>query len=124
MALTNTVRIRLLLDEEIAMGPGKANLLEAISKTGSISAAAKSLDMSYRRAWLLVDTMNACFDPPLIVAAKGGPGGGGAQITETGLSVLAAFRELQRDVGALVTARRDKFSKHLRKPKPRAKRAR
>ena len=65
-------RLRILLGADIAIGPGKADLLEAIGRTGSISAAAREMDMSYRRAWLLVDTMNHCFHAPLVEAVKGG----------------------------------------------------
>ena len=79
------------------MGPGKADLLEAIAETGSISAAARRMRMSYRRAWLLVHTMNECFAQPLIVAEKGGKTGGGAALTETGEAILARYRQLSRD---------------------------
>src|SRR5439155_24863955 len=74
-------RIRILLGSSIAIGPGKAALLDAISETGSIAAAGRRMGMSYRRAWLLAKTMNACFQQPLIEAAKGGIGGGGARLT-------------------------------------------
>ena len=78
------------------MGPGKADLLEAISATGSISAAAREMRMSYRRAWLLVQTMNACFAEPLVESAKGGREGGGAVLTPAGLAALAAYRAIAR----------------------------
>lgn len=90
-------QIRVMLDEEIAMGPGKADLLEAIRETGSISAAGKQMGMSYRRAWLLADTMNRCFREPLIQTAKGGSHGGGAQLTTLGEEVLATYRAMQAD---------------------------
>ena len=77
-------RIRILLGSSIAIGPGKAALLDAISETGSIAAAGRRMGMSYRRAWLLAKTMNACFQEPLIEAAKGGTGGGGARLTAMG----------------------------------------
>ncbi len=67
-------RLRVLLGEAIAIGPGKAQLLERIEATGSISAAARTMGMSYRRAWLLVDTMNQCFHEPLVETAAGGKG--------------------------------------------------
>ncbi|HET8730355.1 MAG TPA: LysR family transcriptional regulator [Moraxellaceae bacterium] len=88
------IRARLLLDDEIALGPGKADLLQAIHDTGSISAAARALHMSYRRAWLLVDTMNRCFKSPLVASSAGGSQGGGARLTENGLQVLAHYRAL------------------------------
>lgn len=91
---STTVRVRILAGSEIAMGPGKADLLDAIAQTGSISAAARQMRMSYRRAWLLVHTMNECFAEPLVSAAKGGKTGGGASLTTTGAEVLAKYREV------------------------------
>jgi molybdate transport system regulatory protein len=86
--------LRLMHGEEIALGPGKAELLEAIERTGSISAAGKSMDMSYRRAWVLVDVMNRCFKGPLVETAKGGSHGGGARLTALGVEVLAHYRAM------------------------------
>jgi molybdate transport system regulatory protein len=90
------VRVRILSGSDIAMGPGKAELLEAIGATGSISAAARQMRMSYRRAWLLVQTMNACFAEPLVESAKGGQHGGGAALTPAGVEALAAYRAIAR----------------------------
>jgi molybdate transport system regulatory protein len=78
----------------LMLGPGKVDLLEAIARKGSISAAAREMDMSYRRAWLLVEAMNQMFARPLVVAAPGGARGGGAQVTEFGLEVAAAYRRI------------------------------
>ena len=78
MADPRKLRLRILFGPEIAVGPGKIALLDAIAETGSISAAARALGMSYRRAWLLIDTMNRCFREPVIETASGGKGGGGA----------------------------------------------
>src|ERR1044072_7382733 len=89
------LKLQLYCGDEIAMGPGKAELLDAIARTGSISAAGRALGMSYRRAWLLVDTMNRAFREPLVEAAKGGPHGGGAHITPFGEQILAAYRALE-----------------------------
>jgi molybdate transport system regulatory protein len=89
------IKPRLIVKEERAIGPGKADLLEAISRTGSISAAAKEMGMSYSRAWTLVDTMNRCFKQPLVEAATGGSRGGGAQVTEAGEELLTRYRALQ-----------------------------
>src|ERR1700742_3528608 len=89
-------RLRILSGSEIALGPGKADLLRAIDETGSIAAAARAMRMSYRRAGLLVHTMNECFDPPLVDAVKGGPEGGGAQLTATGRRVLAEYDAMLR----------------------------
>lgn len=89
------LRLRLMAGEDIAIGPGKADLLTAIAETGSISAAGRRLDMSYRRAWLLVETMNRCFRSPLVEAAKGGARGGGARLTALGADVLERYRRME-----------------------------
>ncbi len=88
-------RLRVLLGAAVAIGPGKADLLDAIAASGSISAAAKRMGMSYRRAWLLVDTMNRCFRGPLVASARGGTGGGGARLTPLGEMVLARYRDME-----------------------------
>ena len=89
-----TLRLRLLFDD-MKLGPGKAELMEAIAETGSISAAGRRMQMSYKRAWMLVEEMNAAFVEPLIASARGGPGGGGAHLTPTGTLVLHHFRALE-----------------------------
>lgn len=89
------LKLRLVLGDLIALGPGKAELLDAIRESGSISAAARSLGMGYRRAWALVEAMNEGFRRPLVEAAPGGARGGGARITPFGEEVLAAYRRLQ-----------------------------
>lgn len=89
------IKLQLYCGDEIAMGPGKADLLEAIGREGSISAAGRALGMSYRRAWLLVDAMNRCWDRPLVETAMGGKQGGGARMTELGQAVLQHYRALQ-----------------------------
>ena len=96
MADVRKLRLRLLFGPEIAIGPGKAALLQAIQETGSISAAARHMNMSYRRAWLLVDTMNRCFREPLVEAATGGKGGGGAQVTQFGATVLTKYQMMEK----------------------------
>ncbi|EJN09190.1 winged helix-turn-helix domain-containing protein [Herbaspirillum sp. YR522] len=82
--------------DAIAFGPGKADLLQAIQRCGSISAAAREMGMSYRRAWLLVEEMNSCFASALVSTATGGARGGGAVVTESGLAVLARYRRMQK----------------------------
>lgn len=77
------------------MGPGKADLLEAIAGHGSISAAAKAMGMSYRRAWLLVDAMNRCWSAPLVEAVPGGSQARGARLTVVGADVLRRYRAVQ-----------------------------
>jgi molybdate transport system regulatory protein len=91
-------RVRVHRGDDIAVGPGKMELLAAIRETGSISGAARKMHMSYRRAWLLVETMNSCFKKPLVETATGGRAGGGAQLTPTGEKVLEAYEAMMRDV--------------------------
>ena len=84
-------------DETIVMGPGKADLLEAIGRTGSIRAAAGELEMSYMRAWSLVRTMNAAFRSPLVEKERGGAAQGGAQLTASGKKVLQLYRKMEQN---------------------------
>ena len=107
-------KLRVMFGPEIAMGPGKAELLEAIAATGSISASAKRLGMSYRRAWLLVDTMNRCFREPLVASATGGTGGGGARVTAFGERVLARYRAMQSRVDRAIDPELERFAALLR----------
>jgi molybdate transport system regulatory protein len=88
------LKIRITSGTAIAMGPGKADLLEAIDTCGSISSAARQMRMSYRRAWELVDVMNKCFNQPVVTSSPGGHHGGGAQLTEFGRFILKNYREL------------------------------
>lgn len=76
------------------MGPGKADLLDAIDAGGSISAAAKQMKMSYRRAWELVDVMNKSFNHPLVISSPGGHRGGGAHLSDFGRVILKSYRDL------------------------------
>lgn len=92
------------------MGPGKAELLEHIRDTGSISAAARRMKMSYRRAWLLVEAMNKCFRQPLVESSKGGVHGGGAQLTSLGEEVLTRYRAMEAEAYRAVAAQMDEFS--------------
>jgi len=89
------LKAQLLCGDELAMGPGKADLLDAIQTEGSISAAGRRLGMSYRRTWLLVDAMNRCWSEPLVEATPGGGEHRGARVTSVGLEVLAAYRALE-----------------------------
>ena len=109
------LQARLMLDDEIAFGPGKADLLDAIQITGSISAAGKHLGMSYRRAWLLVDSMNRCFVEPLVETATGGAQGGGTQLTPLGLAVLQRYRSMQEEIQQLGEKYSPEFKPLLRK---------
>lgn len=89
------LKLQLVCGEGFAIGPGKADLLDAIAAEGSISAAGRRLGMSYRRAWLLVDEMNRCFAAPLVETLRGGGRERGARLTEAGRAALAAYRELE-----------------------------
>lgn len=104
-----------MLDEEIAMGPGKADLLDAIAATGSISAAGKQMGMSYRRTWLLVDAMNRCFQQPIVETATGGTHGGGTRLTDYGIDVLKRYRQLQTDIQTISAQHFPEFKPLLRK---------
>jgi molybdate transport system regulatory protein len=88
-------RIRLSFDDDWVMGPGKAELLERIARTGSIAAAGREMNMSYKRAWQLVEVMNEMFREPLVQSSRGGARGGGAVVTDAGQRVLAAFRGVE-----------------------------
>lgn len=90
------IKLRLEYDTPLVLGPGKAELLERIDRAGSISAAGREMGMSYKRAWSLVEDMNAAFADPVVDSSRGGPGGGGAVLTETGREVLIRFRRLER----------------------------
>jgi molybdate transport system regulatory protein len=88
-------RLRVHCGDDIAIGPGKIDLLEAIAATGSITAAARQLGMSYRRAWLLVDTMNRCFAGPVVETAAGGARGGGTRLTRCGAEAVRRYRRIE-----------------------------
>ena len=92
---TTRLQLRLFFGDGLMLGPGKAELLERIARTGSISAAGREMAMSYKRAWGLVEEMNGAFAAPLVDSVRGGPGGGGAQVTEAGQRVLALYRAVQ-----------------------------
>ncbi|HEY5796038.1 MAG TPA: LysR family transcriptional regulator [Bosea sp. (in: a-proteobacteria)] len=92
---TALISIRVDLVPGGRLGPGKVDLLEAIQETGSISAAGRSMKMSYRRAWLLVDSLNGMFKRPLVEAAPGGAKGGGAHLTAMGREVVAHYRAIE-----------------------------
>lgn len=91
-----SLHLRIDFGGERSIGPGKVRLLELINETGSISAAGRSLAMSYRQAWLLIDELNKMFREPVVVAQTGGGGGGGAVVTETGNDIVRLYREMER----------------------------
>lgn len=81
----------------LAIGPGKVSLLEHIQATGSITAAAKALGMSYRRAWVLLDETNRCLTRPAVETATGGSRGGGTRLTATGQALIREYRALEAE---------------------------
>ncbi|HEX5538955.1 MAG TPA: winged helix-turn-helix domain-containing protein [Methylophilaceae bacterium] len=98
------IKFHLPFGKVSAIGPGKADLLEAIANSGSISAGARSLGMSYKRAWDLVNTMNRSFKEPLVATATGGNHGGGAEVTEFGREVLRRYRAIEIKADSAVSA--------------------
>ncbi|WP_408590497.1 winged helix-turn-helix domain-containing protein [Novosphingobium sp.] len=98
------LKIQVMCGDAIAFGPGKADLLEEIGRAGSISAAARTMGMSYRRAWLLVDVMNRCWTAPLVETSPGSAHGGGARISALGERILRAYRQLQADLTGVADA--------------------
>ncbi len=90
------IRIRIVLRDGVALGPGKADLLAAIAELGSIAAAGRSMGMSYQRAWSLVDELNRYFSGPLVEVSRGGAGRGGAHLTTLGRDILATYRTVEK----------------------------
>ena len=97
--------IRLFFTQQDMIGPGKVALLEGIERSGSISAAGREMGMSYKRAWMLIEALNGMFSAPLVESARGGAGGGGATLTDTGRQVLALFREIEAAAAEVNTER-------------------
>lgn len=89
------IRMRIVLRKGVVLGPGKADLLAAIAEHGSIAAAGRSMDMSYQRAWSLVDELNGYFRSPLVEVSRGGAGRGGARLTAVGREVLETYRTIE-----------------------------
>ncbi|MGE0845217.1 MAG: winged helix-turn-helix domain-containing protein [Flavobacteriaceae bacterium] len=108
---TTGARLRVVLEPDIALGPGKADLLQGIAEEGSIAAAGRAQGMSYKRAWGLVEEMNADFREPLVATSKGGSSHGGAALTTAGMAVLALYRRMEEQAakaiaGDIATLRR------------------
>ena len=99
------IRFRIDFAENNNLGPGKIALLEAMQASGSISDAARALKMSYRRAWLLVSSLNAAFDEPVAVAVTGGKGGGGARVTAFGARLIGVYRAFETEITHLAAQR-------------------
>ena len=112
--LTEGLRFRVVLRPGVALGPGKADLLQAIRETQSLTAAASRFGMSYKRCWSLVREMNASFRKPLVETEKGGTGGGGsARLTELGDHALDRYRQMESDAGAAIDAGVRDLQQHL-----------
>lgn len=109
-----SLRIRIVFGSDAMLGPGKADLLERIRDTGSIAAAGRGMSMSYKRAWSLVEEMNAAFREPLVAANRGGAKGGGARLTEAGETVLAHYRKLEEVMAEAGAARIGRLQSMLR----------
>lgn len=112
------VRLRLKAGDRLVFGPGRLQILEGIAETGSIAAAARTMDMSYRRAWLLVDDINRCFQSPLVESVAGGKRGGGARLTELGQQVIACYRDLLRHTEEAIAAEKAFLHSVLANPLP------
>jgi len=97
------LKITLIFGSGARIGPGKAALLESVRDTGSISGAARAMGMDYKRAWMLIDSLNRAFDTAVVERATGGSGGGGATLTSFGADVLARYRRLQAGATELGT---------------------
>lgn len=113
---TAGARLRIVLEPDIAIGPGKADILEGIKTTGSIAAAGRAMGMSYKRAWLLVETMNACFKTPLVETSRGGRARGGARLTAVGERVLASYRHMEALTAKATAAEMKALRKLLKAP--------
>lgn len=94
------VRPRIYIGADISIGPGKIDLLQRIAETHSIAAAARSLDIPYKRAWLLLDVLNQALGRPVVQTASGGKGGGGASLTPLGQQLVISYTALEERLNA------------------------
>ncbi len=99
------IRFRIDFANNCYVGPGKIDLLEAIHRSGSLSQAARDLGMSYRRAWLLVDSLKSSFRESVTIAETGGKGGGGVTLTQFGRQLIKSYRALERDIARVASRR-------------------
>jgi molybdate transport system regulatory protein len=114
--------VRIDLDAEGRIGPGKIQLLEKIQQFGSISAAGRAMDMSYKRAWDLVDEINRICRQPAVERQTGGKNGGGAALTPFGVSLVARYRKIERDAASAVRKELLALRSDIRRPKRAASR--
>jgi molybdate transport system regulatory protein len=112
------VRFRVDFDNAHAVGPGKIELLEHIRETGSLSQAGREIGMSYRRAWLLLDSLNTSFKEPVVSTSIGGKAGGGATLTPFGDRLIRAYRELEKEFAALATQKFAAIGDEVKNTKP------
>ena len=103
MKQSSLIRFRIDFTEYSNLGPGKIALLEGIRTYRSVSEAARQMGMSYRRAWLLLDSLNKTFDVPATVNSTGGRGGGGAEITPFGVLLIESYREVERQLNQVAS---------------------
>jgi molybdate transport system regulatory protein len=113
MARYRGLTLRVMGKRAPAMGPGKAELIERIAETGSISAAARAMGMSYRRAWQLVEALNKDYRAPVIVTATGGARGGGAAVTPFGKRLVRLFRAMEDKASAAIAADLRRFQRYI-----------
>jgi molybdate transport system regulatory protein len=109
------IRLRIDFGPTISVGPGKIVLLEQITRTGSLSQAARELGMSYRRAWQLLDDLNHSFQYAVATASVGGAGGGGVEVTAFGAELITAYRDVER---AALETTRARFAGLIKEPEP------
>ncbi len=109
-------RLRLVLGPDIAIGPGKVDLLEQVKASGSIAEAGRTLGMSYKRAWQLIGTMNDAFLEPVVLTTRGGASKGGARLTAFGEDLLGRYRRLQQETERAADADLEFLSAQLSKP--------
>src|SRR5215468_8438231 len=117
-----SLSVRIDLDREDRIGPGKILLLEKIREFGSISAAGRAMDMSYKRAWDLVDEINRICRQPAVERQTGGKNGGGAALTPFGLSLVARYRKIERNAASAVRRDLQALRADIRRPKKAASR--
>jgi molybdate transport system regulatory protein len=112
--LDDKTRFRVQIKHAVAIGPGKADVLQGIAETGSLAETGRRLGMSYQRVWSLVAALNSDFVKPLVLKQRGGAAGGGATLTPTGEQVLAVYRAIERDAQRAVSKRLPQLLKLIR----------
>jgi molybdate transport system regulatory protein len=105
------VRVRIYFGSDLAIGPGRIELLEGVQRTGSLARAARDMGMSYRRAWLLMKSLNTCLRAPASLAIRGGRRGGGATVTPLGRALIRTYRRMERNAARTVSRRFARFAR-------------